>query len=241
MGKIRINLPTKITIARLALIPLIVVAYCLQSLAGWVCAVTGVLFWIAGWTDFFDGYIARKYNMVTDLGKFLDPIADKILVIVGLAFVVDGQYFAAIGIPYVAVICSIIIVAREFIIGLLRQIAALKNFVIAADKMGKLKTVATLTALTTLLFSPLHVVITWIGFVELIIATVLTVVSGVHYVYKNRGVFEEEDKPQGEACDNAESGAEGNAENCAENNKEDNAAATAEGAEIAQSADKEGK
>src|SRR5699024_5889072 len=60
MGKIRINLPTKITIARLALIPLIVVAYCLQSLAGWVCAVTGVLFWIAGWTDFFDGYIARK-------------------------------------------------------------------------------------------------------------------------------------------------------------------------------------
>lgn len=233
MGKIRINLPTKITIARLALIPLIVVAYCLQSLAGWVCAVTGVLFWIAGWTDFFDGYIARKYNMVTDLGKFLDPIADKILVIVGLAFVVDGQYFAAIGIPYVAVICSIIIVAREFIIGLLRQIAALKNFVIAADKMGKLKTVATLTALTTLLFSPLHVVITWIGFVELVIATVLTVVSGVHYIYKNRGVFEEEDKANGEAC--------GNAENCAEDNKENNAAAAAEGAEIAQSADKEGK
>ena len=107
--------------------------------------------------------------------------------------------------------------------------------------MGKLKTVATLTALTTLLFSPLHVVITWIGFVELVIATVLTVVSGVHYIYKNRGVFEEEDKPQGEACGNAENCAEGNAENCAENNKEDNAAAAAEGAEIAQSADKEGK
>lgn len=236
MGKIHINLPTKITIARLALIPLIIIAYCVQeAFSGhvWICAVTAGLFCLAGWTDFFDGYIARKYNMVTDLGKFLDPIADKILVIVGLAFVVDGQYFAAIGIPYVAVICSIIIVAREFIIGLLRQIAALKNFVIAADKMGKLKTVATLTALTTLLFSPLHVVITWIGFVELIIATVLTVVSGVHYIYKNRGVFEEEDKPQGEAC--------GNAENCAEDNKEDNAAAAAEVAEIAQSADKEGK
>lgn len=209
MGKIHINLPTKITIARLALIPLIVVAYCLQPLAGWVCAITGALFCLAGWTDFFDGYIARKYNMVTDLGKFLDPIADKILVIVGLAFVVDGRYFDAIGVPYVAMICSIIIVAREFIIGLLRQIAALKSFVIAADKMGKLKTIATLSALTTLLFSPLHVVIMWIGFVELLIATILTVVSGAHYIYKNRGVFIQEEKKEEGKETNKDQGAGG--------------------------------
>ena len=68
MGKIHINLPTKITIARLALIPLIIAAYCLQSLEVWVCAITGALFTLAGWTDFFDGYIARKYNMVTSRG-----------------------------------------------------------------------------------------------------------------------------------------------------------------------------
>ena len=209
MGKIHINLPTKITIARLALIPLIVVAYCLQPLAGWVCAITGALFCLAGWTDFFDGYIARKYNMVTDLGKFLDPIADKILVIVGLAFVVDGRYFDAIGVPYVAMICSIIIVAREFIIGLLRQIAALKSFVIAADKMGKLKTIATLSALTTLLFAPLHIVIMWIGFVELLIATILTVVSGAHYIYKNRGVFIQEEKKEEGKETNKDQGAGG--------------------------------
>ena len=204
MGKIHINLPTKITIARLALIPLIIAAYCLQSLEVWVCAITGALFTLAGWTDFFDGYIARKYNMVTDLGKFLDPIADKILVIAGLAFVVDGRYFDVIGIPYVAMICCVIIIAREFIIGLLRQIAALKSFVIAADKMGKLKTVVTLSALTTLLFSPLHVVLTWIGFVELIIATLLTVISGVHYIYKNRAMIEE-DKEENAAANSAES------------------------------------
>lgn len=192
MGKIHINLPTKITIARLALIPLIIIAYCVQEAFSehvWICAVTAGLFCLAGWTDFFDGYIARKYNMVTDLGKFLDPIADKILVIVGLAFVVDGNYLGAIGVPYAAMICSVIIVAREFIIGLLRQMAALKSFVIAADKMGKLKTIATLSALTTLLFAPFHVVICWLGFVELLIATVLTIVSGGHYIYKNRAIF----------------------------------------------------
>ena len=204
MGKIHINLPTKITIARLALIPLIIAAYCLQSLEVWVCAITGALFTLAGWTDFFDGYIARKYNMVTDLGKFLDPIADKILVIAGLAFVVDGRYFDVIGIPYVAMICCVIIIAREFIIGLLRQIAALKSFVIAADKMGKLKTVVTLSALTTLLFSPLHVVLTWIGFVELIIATLLTVISGVHYIYKNRAMFEEDREENINAAESAQ-------------------------------------
>ena len=226
------NLPNKITLTRICLIPVFAVIFLVEAIPyrGLIaCAV----FVLAACTDFLDGHIARSRGLVTDLGKFLDPIADKILVIAGLAFVVDGRYFDVIGIPYVAMICCVIIIAREFIIGLLRQIAALKNFVIAADKMGKLKTVATLTALTTLLFSPLHVVITWIGFVELVIATVLTVVSGVHYVYKNRGVFEEEDKANGEAC--------GNAENCAEDNKEDNAAAAAEGAEIARSADKEGK
>ncbi len=216
MGKIHINLPTKITIARLALIPLIIAAYCVQEAfkaeANWLCAVTAGLFCLAGWTDFFDGYIARKYHMVTDLGKFLDPIADKILVIAGLAFVMDGQYFAAIGVPYAAMICSVIIIAREFIIGLLRQIAALKSFVIAADKMGKLKTIATLSALTTLLFSPLHVVICWLGFAELLVATLLTVISGAHYIYKNRALFaEDRGAEQGAAAENDLNGAESSA------------------------------
>ena len=182
------NLPTKITVARLALIPLMIASYCLQGMAYWVCCITASLFMLAGFTDFLDGYIARKYNMVTDLGKFLDPIADKILVIAGLFFVVDGGYTNFI-VPYVAMICAVIIIAREFVIGLLRQLAALKSFVIAADKSGKVKTAVTLSALTMLLFSPMHYVIGWIGFAELIIATLLTVWSGAHYLYKNRGVF----------------------------------------------------
>ena len=198
------SIPNIISIVRIALTPVFVVFY----IKGELYPALGVLL-LCGLSDVVDGAIARKYNMVTDLGKFLDPIADKILVIVGLAFVVDGRYFDAIGVPYVAMICSIIIVAREFIIGLLRQIAALKSFVIAADKMGKLKTIATLSALTTLLFSPLHVVITWIGFVELLIATILTVVSGAHYIYKNRGVFIQEEKKEEGKETNKDQGAGG--------------------------------
>ena len=83
------NLPTKITTIRLAMIPVIIASFCLESALpqfNWIFIITASLFFIASMTDFVDGYIARKYKMVTTLGKFLDPIADKVLVVTALAF-----------------------------------------------------------------------------------------------------------------------------------------------------------
>lgn len=152
------------------------------------------VFVAAAVTDFFDGYIARKYHLVTDMGKFLDPIADKLLVASGL-FIILGYSLIPVwyGIPFVTVI-----IAREFIISALRQIAATKNVVIAADKLGKVKTALTVVAIpAVLLAAPLDRlfktadVFYWIGFALLALAVLLTVVSGVNYLIVNRKVFNE--------------------------------------------------
>lgn len=197
------NLPTKITMIRLIMIPIIVACFCLQELWAYMFLVTMSLFVVASMTDYVDGYIARKYNMVTSLGKFLDPIADKVLVLAGLFIIVVGNYITT---PYVAMICSVIILAREFIIGLFRQIAALKNFVLAADKLGKYKTTATMMALPSLMFAPFidlgtkisnNAMVTAgkffviLGYVLFIIATILTVVSGINYIVKNKELLKD--------------------------------------------------
>ena len=112
-----------------------------------------------------------------------------------------------ITVPYVAMICGVIIVARELIIGLLRQIAAIKNFVLAADGLGKAKTATTMTAIGTLLFVPcggtFGDVVMWLGMVELIVATVLTVWSGVHYVVANKALFAENKPSSQDKADEA--------------------------------------
>lgn len=190
------NLPTKITVARLALIPLFLVCFCLQGLWEYMYIITALVFILASTTDFVDGHIARKYNMVTSLGKFLDPIADKVLVVAGLFVLVQGDYIPT---PYVAMICAIVIMARELIIGLFRQIAALQNYVLAADKLGKIKTVLTLSAMSWLLFAPptcrpfgdtVYEVVMIIGYIQFVLATVMTVVSGLHYLIANKQLLQ---------------------------------------------------
>lgn len=190
------NLPTKITVARLALIPLFLVCFCLQGLWEYMYIITALVFILASTTDFVDGHIARKYNMVTSLGKFLDPIADKVLVVAGLFVLVQGDYIPT---PYVAMICAIVIMARELIIGLFRQIAALQNYVLAADKLGKIKTVLTLSAMSWLLFAPptcrpfgdtVYKVVMIIGYIQFVLATVMTVVSGLHYLIANKQLLQ---------------------------------------------------
>lgn len=193
------NLPTKITVVRLALIPLLIISYVLQSSVNtYYCILTAGIFAIASITDFVDGYIARKYNLVTDIGKFLDPIADKILVLAGLLIVHDME---VIKLDYFMMIIILLIISRELIIGLFRQIAASKNVVLAADKLGKAKTVSTLIALTALLICPafavpdieainmICLIIYYWGIIWIIIATILTVVSGINYIVKNSHVF----------------------------------------------------
>ncbi len=183
-----ITLPTKITIVRLVMIPMLIVSYCLQPLYEYLFIITSALFIIASLTDFVDGHIARKYNMVSDLGKLLDPIADKVLVATGLFILIDGNYIPEV--PYIELICSVIIIAREFMIGVIRQVAALKSVALAADKLGKIKTASTMFALTFLLCSAhsgvVFEVFKYAGFALLIIATAVTVISGINYIVKNK-------------------------------------------------------
>lgn len=188
MGKkITMTLPTKITMIRLVMIPLVVLSYCLQGIYEYMFVITSVLFLVASLTDYLDGHIARKYNMVSDLGKLLDPIADKVLVAAGLFILIDGDYIPEI--KYVELIFAIIIIAREFMIGVIRQVAALKSVALAADKLGKIKTASTMFALTFLLLSyhegTVFEVFKYIGFVLFCFATLFTVISGMNYLVKN--------------------------------------------------------
>ncbi|MDR1093185.1 MAG: CDP-diacylglycerol--glycerol-3-phosphate 3-phosphatidyltransferase [Clostridiales bacterium] len=204
------NLPNKITLIRIVLIPFFLAAFMLREYTDWLVYVSAGLFVLASVTDFLDGHIARKYNMVTDMGKFLDPIADKVLVAAAL-FLVLG--YALIP-PMWGVIFVTVIIGREFAVSALRQVAATRGKVIAADKIGKVKTAVTLVALTAMLVAkPLDWMIRksgggnvvpdgslfitygtfqWIGFCLLAAAVLLTLVSGVHYIVKNREVFRED-------------------------------------------------
>ncbi len=201
------NLPTRVTVARIALIPIFVLIFCLKEVFEQYYILMTIVFIIASCTDFVDGHLARKHNLVTDLGKFLDPIADKILVVAGMIVLLKMNFVTANGeiypvlAPYFGEICVILILAREFIIGVFRQLAASKGKVMAADKLGKAKTIITLVALPMLMLVPFinepwHKAVNWVGVVFLFlgwvlfgIATVLTVISGFNYIWKNRHVF----------------------------------------------------
>lgn len=210
------NLPTKVTVARIALIPIFILFYCLKDVFQQYYIPMTLIFILASCTDFIDGNLARKHNMVTDLGKFLDPIADKILVVAGMIVLLKMDFVTANGTvfpvlaPYFGEICIVLILAREFIIGVFRQLAASKGTVMAADKLGKAKTVITLIALPMLMLVPFinenNIVIHWIGVVWLFlgwalfgVATILTVVSGFNYVWKNRQVFATEKAEESKA------------------------------------------
>lgn len=187
------NTPNKITLTRIILIPLMIFFYLASPFIPYSKIIALGILVIASCTDFVDGMIARKYNLVTDLGKFLDPIADKLLVSSALLLVCcDGTIPA----PY-GVLAAIIIIGRELIISAFRQIAATKNFVMAADKWGKLKTIfqdISLPALFLLSFfktanieinATFMTVFEIVNWVLLGIAVLLTIVSMLNYLIKN--------------------------------------------------------
>lgn len=191
------NLPNKLSLTRIILVPVMMFLYLAQFVPYGKFIATGV-FVLAAFTDFLDGYIARKYNLVTDMGKFLDSIADKMLVTCALILICCD---ATIPVPYGAIVLSIFIV-RDLAVNMLRLIAANKNVVIAADKLGKYKTFTQDIALPMLMvFAGLKLiaginetfmtVFMWIGYGILIASTVLSIVSLVHYMIKNKAVFTE--------------------------------------------------
>lgn len=174
------NLANKITLFRVFMIPVYVILMMLTGIQN-NYMISGAVFIIASISDFVDGQIARRCNMVTDFGKFVDPLADKLLVMAAMLCFVEINF-----IPSWVVI---VILAREFIVTGLRVLAASAGVVIAADKIGKLKTTTQMIALVLMHFSALSSVIFNISLVLMYIALILTVVSGVNYLYLNRNLF----------------------------------------------------
>lgn len=196
------NLPNKISCIRIALLPVFIFFY-LATFIPCNFLIAGIVFAIAAITDFLDGRIARKYNLVTNLGKFLDPIADKLIVVAALILVtVDGT----IPNPY-GIIISIVIIGRELIISAFRQVAASKGFIMAADMWGKYKTTFQTIALPLLMLQAQVVASAWltgtpllvlqiVNYVLIGIATLLTIISGFNYIIKNIDVLKETPKKE---------------------------------------------
>ncbi len=195
------NLPNKITLTRIFMIPVFMAVFFIDFPFHY--GISAIIFVVASCTDFLDGYIARSKGLVTNLGKFLDPIADKVLVATAMVLLLSLQpLFALFSVSktfiYVAVvICVCIILARELIISAFRQIAAANGIVMAAEKLGKYKTVFQDVALFILLLAvdlPLHLstIFAWVGFGLFSMATLLTVWSGVAYIIKNKQVLKDQ-------------------------------------------------
>ncbi len=199
------NLPNKITLSRIFLIPVFAVIFFLDMIP-YNYFIAAVIFIVAACTDFLDGHIARSRNLVTNLGKFLDPIADKVLVSTAFIFLLARPQTLTVQwqgewVTVYAAVCIAVILARELIVSGFRMVAASAGLVLAADKVGKVKTTFQDIAIAMLLagvdFFGLDVVsgiVNAIGIVALGVATVLTIWSGVGYIVKNRAVFKEKEQ-----------------------------------------------
>ena len=207
----KITLATKITIARIFLIIPTVIVYVLgmvfsANYAAYVAlmSVACFLFIVLCATDFVDGHIARKTGTVSDLGKFLDPIADKVVVVIMLFLVIAHRAGLEV-FPYntlVISLCGGLILSRELIVGAFRSIAAKKGLVLAADIYGKVKTVLLDISLAFLIMAGVHEVIGWMGTIVYYAGAVMTVVSGLNYILKNKSVLVDEPKKEEVAeCD----------------------------------------
>ena len=186
------NLPNKLSLIRIFMIPVFVLFFFLNALP-YNEVYAAAIFAVAAITDLLDGHIARKYGLVTNLGKFLDPIADKVLV--STAFVLMLTNDEIFGGFYVAgAVCVCLILARELIISAFRQIAAANGVVLAADMLGKFKTNFQDYCVVVLIASAAftgtaQTVLNIIGLVLFVIAVILTVISGISYIVKNPDVL----------------------------------------------------
>lgn len=170
------NLPNKLTIARMCMVPLFMIALLINTPASRIIAT--VVFALASLTDMLDGQIARKYNMITNFGKLMDPLADKVLTAAAMICLVELGDLAA----WIAVV----IIFREYLITGLRSVAANENIVVAANIWGKVKTVCQMIALMLLMLKPQIVALCGIdvGLWLMYVAVALTIYSGLDYVLK---------------------------------------------------------
>lgn len=178
------NLPNKLTVFRVILIPFFVFFLLYPGFSGYGNYVATGIFIIASLTDLADGKIARKYNLVTDFGKFMDPLADKLLVCAALICLVDMRKLPAW--------IVIIIISREFIISGFRLIAADNGIVIAASYWGKFKTAFQMVMIIALILDFDHSAFHIFETALIYIALILTVVSLIDYLMKNKNVLKEQ-------------------------------------------------
>ena len=207
------NLPNRITLCRLLLIPVFTFFY-LATFIPYGKLVATIIFMVASFTDFLDGHIARKRNMVTTLGTFFDTVADKLLVMSGFLLIVAYPITANGGnlLPrpilfpdFLGIIIAIVIIARELIVMALRSLAASKSVVLKADMYGKVK--ATFQFLTLIYYFAFafiveeffyaiagvaYTVLCLIGYVFLAITLIMTILSMCNYLIKNKHVFKED-------------------------------------------------
>lgn len=189
------NLPNKLTTIRLVSVPLFVIIYLIpyQSLGismptfdvlstklSLLDLILFLIFVLSALTDYFDGYLARKNNLVTTFGKFIDPIADKLIVNTALLLLASSND--------ITIIIPIIMISRDTIVDAIRLVASQKNVVLAASYLGKAKTMTQMIAICILLLN--NVVFEAIGIpmdqIMIWLATVISVISGIDYFMKNR-------------------------------------------------------
>ncbi len=178
------NLANKLTIARIFLVPIFMIV--LLNKINYGMYIAAAIFTIAAITDTLDGYIARSRNQITKLGKFMDPLADKLLVTAALVSLVQmGKLPAWI---------VVIIISREYTISILRAVAASEGVVIAASWWGKLKTIAQIVAIISILIDnyPFSLINIPFSTIAIWVAVILTIWSGIDYLYLNKSVLKSE-------------------------------------------------
>ena len=201
------NLPNKLTLIRILLVPVFMTFTVIDNI--WTRLFALMIFIAAALTDLYDGYVARKWGLVTDFGKFMDPLADK--------FLISAAFICFVGLKevYVPSWMVVLIIGREFIITGLRLLGASKGIVIPADRSGKFKTTSQITSIIVILIilcvnsflshfyhietahlmprSGWHyyagMLLTWSAYWLVFFTTILTLVSGISYLYTNRVLF----------------------------------------------------
>lgn len=191
---INMNLPNKLTMLRVFLIPIFIVVFIFDfntinlfefgeysiTLNRFVSA---IIFVCASITDYFDGKIARKYNLITNFGKLMDPLADKMLVITALILLTN--------IGEVNYLITLVVVLREIIISSIRLVAVEQDIVIAASKLGKVKTASQMVAIVLILFNvhKISEISFYIVYFILYFSTIFVIISLIDYIIKNKNVF----------------------------------------------------
>lgn len=189
----KMNLPNKLTLSRVIAIPFFIVffiigienRYIINSIISidFYRLLAALIFVIASITDYYDGKIARKYNIITNFGKLMDPLADKMLVVTALLLLTETKE--------VHYLCTLVVVLRELTISSIRLVALEKGIVIAASIWGKLKTSSQMIALVLILFKAYTInnVFNVMTYIIFYISTAFVVISLIDYIIKSKGVF----------------------------------------------------